>query len=248
MSSGRSREPWPLDVITGSSHIELLEANSLCKSSLGAINWTGGLLPNAYMFLIILSALCTTSISWMPPYFCLALAFKLRPSSPLALPLIWHQEQKMNERKTKGRQQTLNTSSSSKIRSSCRDWLLGSTITFCIVPLSRGREHTCHKLWAHTRITDLAAHTHQWKCPECCQYNCFYLTVFAFELCHTQFLLHNQVWQQWEWRPHFCSGRRAMEKVQSSTHVGNKILFVLGLEAVWGEASVTCLLMHGHVD
>lgn len=63
----------------------------------------------------------------------------------LLLPRLWFWDDESKsgiKRKQKKRLLTLNTSSSSRIRSSCRDWLLGSTITFCTVPLSGGGQKT----------------------------------------------------------------------------------------------------------
>lgn len=92
-----------------------------------------------------------TSISQMPPCLLSVCPWSLcsGQTHPPPSPCLWFKGRKgikvkeeKKERREKYREQTLNTSSSSRIRSSCREWLLGSTITFCIVPLSEGQKST----------------------------------------------------------------------------------------------------------
>lgn len=79
----------------------------------------------------------------------------------------WMKEWEWKKKRVKDKLLTLNTSSSSRIRSSCREWLLGRTITFCIVPLSAGRKQTRHV----TRFNRTHTDTHLDNREVCHQWN-----------------------------------------------------------------------------
>lgn len=144
-------------------------------------------------------------------------AFDLRGERGLK----WKRKKKREGRNT---EQTLNTSSSSRIRSSCREWLLGSTITFCIVPLSEGQKSTRLVSSNHThafnyRVKQIRLRSNEplelWgisksrtrllveKTPPAPPAVCLSLPMFAFELgmiAMTSFQKQNQLWQEWEWK------------------------------------------------
>lgn len=174
-----------------------------------------------------------TSISQMPPCLLSVCPWSLcsGQTHPPPSPCLWFKGRKgikvkeeKKERRKKYREQTLNTSSSSRIRSSCREWLLGSTITFCIVPLSEGQKSTRLMSSNHThafnyRVKQIRLRSNEplelrgisksrtrllvEKTPPAPPAVCLSLPMFAFELgmiAMTSFQKQNQLWQKWEWK------------------------------------------------